>query len=600
MTDSTRSQHNTGPAETVPTEREVARPYANKGSGDAVPEQPIPEEDGTTSSASQAKCNRRKAKKKKKKKKISCSTSATSLSTCPPEVLNSIIGFLRGPDDENCTPDLLNLRLVSRGLRYFLQPIVYESVRIPRKDSDNPAVTKDVRELLRLIDLNPSLATSIQHLTYRETHPDNSITMLYSLEELKHDHKIYTEFTQQMDPDTRIDQTFQYSSTPSQLRKVSLEYEHICTPLLLARLINLRELIFHGYVGGRYAYLLTTWAHEIWTRTALTSLEMLFWHPLDEDSNYQRMQWFAYDRHRCKSAINRANPIHNEWHIVSFLNYTPGLQNLTIIEDTGLARATPHSMPIMRFLTSLCIQSVYSKNASQCILELLQCSPTLTELETLDFEAFQASDMRKALGLVRNTIEVIHIDGEFEAISTNGGIGPFQDFPKLREISIDLASLVPISPKGWPQRFCLLQLLPPNLESLNLYLYDPDSLLSTCRRKNNDDTCPFDQFEESIRRPYMWLEGVALAKESGSLSNLRSISIDDECWKLLLNQSLEEGPEKLAAICARLGISWEWCDGSVPDPWETESDSDTDSDTDSETDSDPEFGTIWEIRYAKH
>jgi hypothetical protein len=83
---------------------------------------------------------------------------------------------------------------------------------------------------------------------------------------------------------------------------------------------------------------------------------------------------------------------------------------------------------------------------------------------------------KEVLRLVCNTIEEIEFYGEFEDTSnTGGGIGPFKDFPNLRKISTDVSSLIPL-PGNSPENFSLLELLPPNLESL--YLTDARSFMS--------------------------------------------------------------------------------------------------------------------------
>ncbi|KAI5812442.1 hypothetical protein BZA77DRAFT_352135 [Pyronema omphalodes] len=576
--------------EHLATHSDVATPTAKKESGKSVPE-PLGSEGEDKSP------KRKKQKTKTENTQTLSSALATTLLGCPTDVLNSIIGFLRGPDASTCNRDLLNLRLVNRGFRYLLQTVVYESVQIPRKHSDNPSVTDDVRELLRLIDLNPSLAASIKHLTYNESHPDDIIPVQCSLKELKTDHKIFSKLVDEVDLKTLTGKTFYYPLNPSGLREMSKLYEQMCSPLLLSRLTNLGMLIFDGYVGGRYACLLTRWASHIWTRMPLRSLETLLWQSKEEEhKDYQWMQWPTYDVYHESSTTPEKQPS-NEWNLISFLRFTPALEDVTFIGDRFLARSTPQNMPILNSLTSICIQTEYFKETSQLLYELLKCSPLLKSLETCHFDDFKASRMREALHIVRNTIEEIDIIGPFEGTSsTDGGIGPFLNFPELRTITTDLASLVPLSPADRPEDTCLLKLLPANLESLHLYLYDPLDLPSSSRPSKKDGQRHSNSLLKFIRRPYEWLEHVALAKESGALRNLRSISIEDECWKLSSSKITDGGPEKLGAICARLGIEWEWSSGDVKGRGKTKSYSDVEADSDSDSD----WETDWAMRYETH
>ncbi|KAI5808372.1 hypothetical protein BZA77DRAFT_298296 [Pyronema omphalodes] len=547
--------------------------HAQEQAGDSVSEQAESDGEDINPSTSQAKCKKRK--RKKKKKQTSISSSAPSLSTCPTEILHSIIGFLTGPDVEACQRDLLNLRLVNSTFRYLLQPVVFESVRIPREDSDNPSVTNDVRELLRLIDLNPSIATCITELIYHESHPDDIKPLQYSMKELKSDHQIFSKLVQDVDLKTSTGRTFYYPLNTSGLRGMSKLYEDMCTPLLLSRLTHLGMLIFHGYVGGPNAYLLTRWARHIWTQMQLRSLKTLVWRSKEKDEEYQQMQVPVHRACRYQTSTTPQKPHSNEWNVISFLRFTPTLRELIFLGDTFVARSTPQSMPILNSLTSICIHTEYFKETSQLLFELLKCSPLLKSLETCHFDVFKASRMREALHVARNTIEEIDILGPFEGTSiTDGGIGPFLDFPELRTITTNLESLIPVSPPDWPQDSGLLGILPENLECLHLYLYDPHDLPSRSLPSNNNEQHQYDlQF---IRRPYAWLEKVALAKESGSLKKLCLLSIEDKCWKLLSDKTTDEGPEKLAAICARLGIEWHWSGGDDTDPGEMEADSDTD------------------------
>ncbi|KAI5812445.1 hypothetical protein BZA77DRAFT_291877 [Pyronema omphalodes] len=549
---STAGEHNEN-IQQKKVENTMPPSHAQDQSGDSVSDQSESDREDSNPSTSQAKCKKRKSKKKKQ------TTSISSTRNDPVDMSNG----------------------VNRGFRYLLQPVVFESVRIPREDSDNPSVTNDVRELLRLIDLNPSLATCITELIYHESHPDENKPLQHSMKELKSDHKIFSKLVQEVDLKTSTGRTFHYPLNPSGLRGMSKLYEHMCTPLLLSRLTNLGMLIFHGYVGGPYAYLLTRWASHIWTRMQLRSLKTLVWRSKENDEDYQRMQLPVHRAFRYQTSTTPEKPHSNEWNVLSsFLRFTPTLRELIFLGDTFVGRSTPQNMPILNSLTSICIHTEYFKETSQLLFELLKCSPLLKSLETCHFDVFKASKMRETLNIVRNTIEEIHILGSFEGTSsTDAAIGPFLDFSRAPYHNNNLASLIPVSPTGRPEDSCLLRILPANLECLHLYLYDPHDLPSPSAQSNNDDQQQYELLPDLIRRPYGWLEKVALAKESGSLKKLCLLSIEDKCWKLFSNKTRDEGPKTLAAICARLGIEWEWSGGDDTDSGEMESDSDTDWET---------------------
>ncbi|KAI5808381.1 hypothetical protein BZA77DRAFT_298304 [Pyronema omphalodes] len=507
--------------------------HAQDQSGDSVSDQSESDREDSNPSTSQA--NAKSGSAKRKRSKLQSPPPRRPCRRVPTEILHLII--------------------------------VFESVRIPREDSDNPSVTNDVRELLRLIDVNPSLATCITELVYHESHPLEFKPVQYSMKELKSDHQIFSKLVQDVDLKTSTGRTFQYPLTPSGLHGMSNLYEYMCTPLLLSRLTNLGMLIFHGYIGGPYAYVLTRWASHIWTRMQLRSLNTLVWRSKDNDKDYQRMQLPVHGAYRHQTSTTPEKPHSNEWNVISFLRFTPTLRKLIFLGDTFVARSTPQNMPILNSLSSIFIETEYFKETSQLLFELLKCSPLLKSLETRHFDVFKASRMREALQIVRNTIEEIDILGPFEGTSsTDGGIGPFLDFPELRTITTNFASLIPVSPPNWTEDSCLLRILPENLERLHLYLYEPRDLPSRSLPSNIDNQHQYDL--HFIRRPYGWLERVALAKESGSLKKLRLLSIEDKCWKLVSDKTTDEGPEKLAAICARLGIRWRWIGGDDTHPGE--------------------------------
>ncbi|KAI5817946.1 hypothetical protein BZA77DRAFT_291875 [Pyronema omphalodes] len=477
---------------------------------------------GTSTTPSQAKQENRKTNDKRKQK--STSTPLACLSTCPTEVLESVIGFLRGTRRASSHRDLLNLRLVNRRFRYLLQPIVFESVEIPGGNCSGWSVSKDVRKLLRLIDLNPSLATCIKDLHYQEFHQFEVEEVQYSVDERKHDRKILSKFVEETGLTDLTGKTWEHILQRSRLREMSKLYEIMCIPILLARLTNLRMLEFEGHVGGGYAFLLTPWAKKIWEHTPLKSLEVLRWQPWHEDHAYQSVWW----------------PSHYIHHYNSF---TPALKQLTFTDDVFLARATPESMPILPSLTSIRIESGHAEETSQFLIKIVNCTPKLKTVETLPEAAFRASVFKEALRQMRHTIE-----------------------------EIDMNALYPLSRTGWSEDSSLLELLPPNLECFHLRVSDKDIDQFHSRLIDPRRPSPSQRVSAPILRLYQLLEHVALSKQSGVLSKLRSMSIDDQSWRWASSQRSGEGLNRLAALCTSLGIEWKRSGDNIKDSRLTERD----------------------------
>jgi hypothetical protein len=131
-------------------------------------------------------------------------------------------------------------------------PLVYESICLV--PLNGPSVTSDARRLLRLIDRNPSLATCIRDLEYHDPDSDDLPLEDQYSRELKHDHKIFSQFAEELAQKSSTVKKFGYSSEPSQLRKMSVVYDKTCIPLLLSRLPNLRSFTFNGRVGGKIRF----------------------------------------------------------------------------------------------------------------------------------------------------------------------------------------------------------------------------------------------------------------------------------------------------------------------------------------------------------
>jgi hypothetical protein len=480
-----------------------------------------------------------------------------SLTTCPPEILKSIIDFLREAETGPCNPDLINLRLVNREFSCLLQPLVYESICIPPAARDWPSVTNDARQLLRLIDRNPSLATCIRDFEYYDPDVDQlPLDDYYDEEELKHDHKIFSQFAEELAQKSSTAKKFGYSSEPSQLRKMSVVYDQACIPILLSRLPNLRSFTFNGRVGGKYSFLFTLWAKAIWEWMPPKSLEVLNWHPKPkEEDNYCESEESGLDEYDDNSVENQPKQPTNVWDAVSFLRLTPMLQHLSIIDDYFLDEATLKNIPVLQFLTVIEFATEEFYDIWPWMLELLKCTPMLKKIKCTNIGAryLDAPSFKEVLRLVRNTIEEIEFYGAFEDTSnTGGGIGPFMDFPNLRKISTDVESLIP-RPGNSPENFSLLELLPPNLESL--HLTDAIGFMSEYRPFGTVNPFPNTNWNpEPMSTFYKLLEDVALAKERGPLKKLTSMSMEFG-WRSQLPIS-EEDTKGVAAICKSLGIEW--------------------------------------------
>ncbi|KAI5812441.1 hypothetical protein BZA77DRAFT_291881 [Pyronema omphalodes] len=507
------------PPETVATNRVLAKSSKKKTLGTCVDQQVDFTIHDTDISFSKSKRKRRKMKRKKQQPAatlLSGSKIAISLSSCPSDVLDAIIAFVRGPEKATRHRDLFSLRLCVRN----------------------------------------------------------------------------------MEPKRPRASTFDHRPNQLRLQDMIDVYDKMCVSLLLSRLTNLRVLEIHCYVGGGYASLLTQWARKIWEFMPLNSLEVLTWLSRDPHYDQMRMQWPAHDACNAKSVTTPGKPPTDDCNVISFLRFVPGLKQLTFSNDLYLAGATPSHLPDMQFLTSIWIDKGHPKETVQWMMNLLQCSPMLKSLRTSHSGTCEVSTFRQALRLVRNTIEDIDIGGEFKGVSSsNGGIGTFRDFPKLTKISTDLASFAPLRPPGWSQDFCLLELLPPNLESFHLRLTGMDGVPFRSEPLYPNGPWKSLHFSGLVGRLYELLEDVALAKESGRLTKLRSITIDNPHWELLIKRISQDGPKRLVALCAKSGIEWKCSGGIVKESSKTrkhspmDTDTDTDTDTDSDTDTDTETYT---------
>ncbi|KAI5812443.1 hypothetical protein BZA77DRAFT_352132 [Pyronema omphalodes] len=364
------------PQDTVTTDSVVTASSEHNVSGASIRLHLTPRSGDHSPSTAQEKRKKPKTKtqdQELKPKVLPTHTAAASLLACPAEVLLSIIGFMKAAERPTCNRHLFQLRLVNREFRYLLQRILFESVRIPREFYEDPPLTEDIRELLRLIDCNPSLANDIGELSYHETDAGGMIKGHYYPEE-PDDSKLFLKFSREL---SQTSSKFDLSVHPSDKDEMSRQYNNLCAPLLLSRLTNLRKLTFHGHVGGGDALLLTPLAKQIWEYMPLKSLEVLCWEPVPVDSDYERTYWPTHDGYDYRTCLDPAKTPNNDWNVISFLRFAPGLKQLDMVSDHFLARATPHNPPLLQFLTAVEMQAENPEDNSKCLLELAKCCPVL-------------------------------------------------------------------------------------------------------------------------------------------------------------------------------------------------------------------------------
>ncbi|KAI5812453.1 hypothetical protein BZA77DRAFT_291871 [Pyronema omphalodes] len=520
--------------------RVVTASSGHKVSGTSMQVQPTSHSEKHAPSSAKGKRRKRKAKRKNQQLQptvLPTHTSAASLLTCPAEVLLLIIGFIGRAERRTINRHLFNLRLVNREFSRLLQPIIYESVRVPRKYSRSmrisgeydevDTVTKDIRKLLRLIDGNPSLAKDINKLTYCETAPYDMTTDYYSSEELDEDCNIFLRLAGELSQKSPM---LVLSVRSSDKDKISRQYDNICAPQLLTHLTNLRNLSFEGHVGGGYALLLTPLAKQIWEHLPLKSLDVLCWQSLMMDDDYNVKQWPAHDLYDDEYCLDETEPQDNDWNII--------------------------------FLTAMDIQSVNPEQSLQCLLQLVKCTAVLKTLKIYhppdDPVLHDALQLKQALQLVRNCIEEIKIHGMVKwNSSVNGGIGPFHDFPKLRKLSTDVMGLVQFSPLGWPGNGSIVEEVPPNLESLCLYIFETIFFFSATQPVHEGNLDQSEWVQKRFWRLNKILQDVLRLRKTGRWAKFRRIRIRDNLWASGLLCIPEESTGILSELCKTLGIEYD-------------------------------------------
>ncbi|KAI5808374.1 hypothetical protein BZA77DRAFT_330060 [Pyronema omphalodes] len=333
----------------------------------------------------------------------------------------------------------------------------------------------------------------------------------------------------------------------------------MCAPLLLSRLTNLRKLSFYGHVGGGYALLLTPLAKQIWEHTPLKSVE-------------ERTYWPTYDGYDYRRWLDPAKIPNNDWNVISFLRFAPGLKQLDVHSDCFLARATPHNPPLLQFSTVVEIKAENPEDNVKCLLELANCCPVLKAIDMWHWypngsPPYKGVALKQALYLVRNSIEEIVITGKIDVNSSpTGGLGLFHDFPNLRRIATDVIALVPVSSQGWPGDCSIREMLPPTLESLHVYVYD--TIFHVSAIQPMDQGGPFQSvwLRERFRRLHEILQDLMCPTRTNLLTNLRRITIQNELWESGDRRITNEG-ERLDEICKSLGIKCTRNSSDINDPW---------------------------------
>ncbi|KAI5808379.1 hypothetical protein BZA77DRAFT_330074 [Pyronema omphalodes] len=346
----------------------------------------------------------------------------------------------------------------------------------------------------------------------------------------------------------------------------------MCAPLLLSRLTNLRKLSFYGHVGGGYALLLTPLAKEIWEQTPLKSVEVLCWEPQFIDYDYERTYWPTYDGYDYRRWLDPAKIPNNDWNVIAFLRFAPGLKQLDIHSDYFLDRATPHNPPLLQFLTAVEIKAENPEDNVKCLLQLAKCCPVLKAIDMWHWypsssPPYKGVALQQALYLVRNSIEEIVITGKIKMDSSaTGGLGLFHDFPNLRRIATDIMALVPVSSQSWPGDCSIREMLPPTLESLHLYVYDTIFDVSVIQPVDQGGPHQSAWLRERFRRLLEILQDLMCPTRTSLLTNLRRITIQNELWESEDRRITNEG-ERLDEICKLLGIKRPRNSSDINDPW---------------------------------
>ncbi|KAI5812422.1 hypothetical protein BZA77DRAFT_296872 [Pyronema omphalodes] len=428
----------------------------------------------------------------------SLSGSKITLAACPPKVLKLIIKFLDLFSTRPYLRYFLNLRLVNHDFNRLIRPFSFQLIFLPPNTGfSEPPVTSDARQLLRLIDNDPTLASCIQCLTYED--PDDSelpLTDEYSLQQLTHDHKIFSQFSAELAEKSSSKNTFGYSRKPSKLRKMSVVYNKACIPILISRLPYLRTLVFRGRLGGKHSYLLTSLAKDILQCMTLKSLRILDWCP---ETNPLYIDFL--NRYEDRAYDKQPKPIDDEWDAVTFLQLTPMLQHLKIFDDAFLKEPSRNNIPMLEYLTSFewngTEDKPLPKDASHGLVEFLKFTPRLRRFtcRNLREPRFDLQQLQKALRHIRAT---------------------------LKKISTDILSLIP-PPNECPTDFSLLDSLPVNLESL--HFSDQGRYFCPTRRRDLGTGRPIPDTSDKAGPTGLFfriLEDLALSKTRGPFTRLNT------------------------------------------------------------------------------
>ncbi|KAI5789354.1 hypothetical protein FPQ18DRAFT_379626 [Pyronema domesticum] len=214
-----------------------------------------------------------------------------------------------------------------------------------------------------------------------------------------------------------------------------------------------------------------------------------------------------------------------------------------MIDNDFLKGPYPKNIPVLQFLTDIeCASTDFPKEISRWMLELVKYTPMAHRNSKKFYDLCATPSKRSSL------MECLKYNPD-----TSGGIGPFKDFPNLKNISTDVQTLIP-RPGYGPKNFSLLELSPPNLESL--HLTDATFFMTGYRPFGTVNPFPHYNWDsEPMSTFYNLLEDVALVKERGPLKKLTSISMEFN-WGRRKFPFSEEDIKGVAAICKSLGIGW--------------------------------------------
>jgi len=357
-----------------------------------------------------------------------------SLLSLPNSLQVAIIDFLP------TAHDVASLRLVNHDLAVLARPRLYHHFY-----TGDAAPTRRVRRLLRLIHCDRSLAAHIGSASMTwdvaegreygedsdsdsDSDSDGEAVEGYTAAELAKDYAVWESVTQVLGPARSLHMDPRKYPTSR-----SKAYDNICVPLLLCQLPNLRTLRVSTF-ASRFAVFATDPAIRVWGLNPLYSLQTLFWTSTNTEKGF-------HINHLLPLLVGapRLQVLHAEYACAHWPDDHPDIWMRASEKwlDTFMARRK------MEFLTE--IEFLNCSISGAWFTWFFAYTPRLARFayrhcETNYSPVFSATEFRRALRVVKDTLEEIQI--EHETFEPLGSIGPFTDFPKLRSIKTDFCLLV--------------------------------------------------------------------------------------------------------------------------------------------------------------